>query len=65
MTTRPQPAEPTHCEWCGADYDPATRPPGRTPPAPPPAPAPAPADAEPATHCEWCGAEYPTPGRDA
>lgn len=57
MTTDP-PDQPTKCEWCGADYDPADRP---NPPAhaqPDPAPA---AGGEPATHCEWCGAEYPVP----
>lgn len=56
------PAEQTHCEWCGADYDPATRPPQRPPHARPPRGEAA--GAEPATHCEWCGAEYPVPGTD-
>jgi hypothetical protein len=55
-----QPEQPTKCEWCGADYDPAVA---------PPAPARArqavagAATDEPVTHCEWCGAEYPTPER--
>jgi hypothetical protein len=55
----PEPSDqPTKCEWCGADYEPAARPPAPAPP--PPAARPA-ADGEPATHCEWCGAEYPLP----
>ncbi|MGE0027647.1 MAG: hypothetical protein AB7O78_00110 [Thermoleophilia bacterium] len=61
MTTDP-PDQQTKCEWCGADYDPASRPaehphgPARTVRA---------AADEPATHCEWCGAEYPVPEASA
>lgn len=51
------PAEPTRCEWCGADFDPSARPPDAVA-RPTSAPV---ADGEPLTHCEWCGAEYPTP----
>ncbi|HTI32604.1 MAG TPA: hypothetical protein VL422_02940 [Miltoncostaea sp.] len=57
MTPDP-PDEATTCEWCGAEYDPASR------PAEPPhatARPPAATGDEPATHCEWCGAEYPDP----
>jgi predicted nucleic acid-binding Zn ribbon protein len=50
----------THCEWCGADFEPGAEPPRpQRPVARPPAPA---EGTEPATHCEWCGAEYPQPG---
>jgi len=59
MTTQPQTPEQAKCEWCGADYDPTTRPP--TPPHPEPASKDI-TTAEPTTHCEWCGAEYPHPG---
>jgi len=63
MTTQP-PDDPTtdlaqtHCEWCGASFDPADQ-----------APAPGTEHAEagetnephePSTHCQ-CGAPYPTP----
>jgi len=51
----------THCEWCGAEFDPDTSPPSpRTKAAAPPTVT----QGEPATHCEWCGAEYPVPGED-
>ena len=51
----------THCEWCGAEFEPgSTLPAAHTPPA---KPAPVP-DTEPVTHCEWCGAEYPVPADD-
>jgi len=53
---RPDPQ--TKCEWCGADYDPASRPVASAHATPEPTPA---AGVEPATHCEWCGAEYPVP----
>jgi hypothetical protein len=51
----------THCEWCGAEFEPDTSPPrprgkAATPPADVQAEAP--------THCEWCGAEYPVPGEE-
>ena len=53
------PVDPqTKCEWCGADYDPAARPPEPSPGRRSAATA---GDTEPVTHCEWCGAEYPTP----
>lgn len=61
MSTEQLPVEPTRCEWCGADFDPADRPDG-APSAPAGSrPDTAVADGEPLTHCEWCGAEYPTP----
>lgn len=49
------PGPGTHCEWCGAPYEP-----GAEPPPPRPAP-PAPIAESSPTHCEWCGAEYPEP----
>ena len=52
----------THCEWCGAEFEPDTSPPKPRTHATAPAPAPG---GEPVTHCEWCGAEYPVPGGDA
>ena len=55
------PTEQTKCEWCGADYDPSTRPPERPRERSNPTRV---AGGEPITHCEWCGAEYPTPDRD-
>ena len=57
MTSNPV-EPPTKCEWCGADYDPAIRPPEQPPERRRAART---ADPEPVTHCEWCGAEYPTP----
>jgi hypothetical protein len=57
MTTR-APDPETRCEWCGAEYDPANRPPEAPHATARPAAA---AGGEPATHCEWCGAEYPLP----
>jgi uncharacterized protein (DUF983 family) len=59
MSTDPPDQQQTKCEWCGAEYDPATAPPGPAHVQPPPATT---APGEPATHCEWCGAEYPVPG---
>ena len=61
MTTD-APTGQTRCEWCGADYDPATAPPQHPHPKTPAAPA---AGAEPATHCEWCGAEFDVPEASA
>lgn len=52
------PAEQTKCEWCGAEYDAAARPPAPAHPHPRPTPV---TEGEPVTHCEWCGAEYPLP----
>jgi len=52
----------THCEWCGAEFEPDTSPPKPRGHAAEAAPEIAGA---PATHCEWCGAEYPLPGEDA
>ena len=51
---------PTHCEWCGAEYDrrPEPHPTARRVTPPPPAET---ATTEPATRCEWCGAEYALP----
>jgi hypothetical protein len=55
--------EGTHCEWCGAEYEPGADPATARPVAPPRRlPAARPDAAEPVTHCEWCGAEYPVPG---
>ncbi len=62
MTTDPvDPPVGTHCEWCGAEFEPGSAPPTPTTPAAKPAPLPG---GEPVTHCEWCGAEYPVPGND-
>lgn len=55
-----EPPAGTHCEWCGAEFEPGTSPlKPRTPAAMDPPPL---AADEPTTHCEWCGAEYPAPG---
>lgn len=58
MTTQPQLPGQAKCEWCGADYDPASKPPTPKHPDPPPRDI---TDIEPTTRCEWCGAEYPMP----
>jgi hypothetical protein len=52
----------THCEWCGAEFDPDASPARPRTKAKKPVEA---AHREPMTHCEWCGAEYPVPGEDA
>lgn len=50
----------THCEWCGAEFEPGSDPPApRTHATLPP---PERGGDEPLTHCEDCGAEYPQPG---
>ena len=54
-----EPPTGTHCEWCGAEFEPGTSPPAPRPKAAAPS---APVRGEPLTHCEWCGAEYPVPG---
>ena len=63
MGTDRQNAPPpsTHCEWCGADFEPDTAPPTPRSAA---KTVPDAASGAPATHCEWCGAEYPVPGED-
>ena len=56
-TQRPSDTDPdTHCEWCGAAFDPANQTAIEIPHT-----KDQPIDPEPPTHCEWCGAPYPTP----
>ena len=56
-----EPPAGTHCEWCGAEFEPECEPqrPRTKAVVLPPA-----TQGAPVTHCEWCGAEYPIPGED-